>query len=119
MCYIHGHGTITQTNEMADGVERGGGVRDEAFAGESRVPVVDDFPSPTVSLEEEVAGVAGETTHGGVVVPTTETNREPVADGSKELSSDGTGVCENTISIFQRVLQLFVYGATSSPEAGR
>lgn len=57
---IHlGHGTIAQANEMADGVERGGGVRGEACAGESGVPMVVGIPGSTLSAEEALAAVAG------------------------------------------------------------
>ncbi len=42
------HGTTAQANEMADGVERDGGVRDETPSSESGVPVVDDFPNSVI-----------------------------------------------------------------------
>ena len=59
MWYIFGHGTIAQTNEMADGVERGGGIRDEASSGQGGVPVAVDIPGSALSPKEALGAVAG------------------------------------------------------------
>ena len=52
------HGTIAQADEMADGVERGGGVCDEEIARQGGVPVVVGFPGSTLSTQETVVGMA-------------------------------------------------------------
>lgn len=113
-----GHGTIAQANEMADGVERGGGVRTEEDTGEGGVPVAHHFPGPALPAQETLGEVAGQAASGGLAVPTAEADREPVAGGSEELPSLRVGVREDAIAILQRALQLFVYGAACAPEAG-
>ena len=79
MWYILGHGTIAQADEMADGVERGGGVHDEAFTSQSGMPVADDFPGAALPAQEAVVGMAGERPLGGLAVSTAKADREPVA----------------------------------------
>lgn len=86
ICYIPGHGTIAQADEMADGVERGGGVHDEAFASQSGMPVADDIPGSALSAQEAVVGMAGERPCGGLAVSTAEADWKPVAAGGQKLS---------------------------------
>jgi hypothetical protein len=74
MCYILGHGTIAQENEMADGVERHGGVCDKASAGESSMSVADDFPHSALSTQETVVGVAGKAACSRLALPAPQTS---------------------------------------------
>jgi len=75
------HGTIAQADEMADGMERGGGIRDEKTAGQSGMPMAEHFAGPALPNPETMAGLAGQTANGGLALSTTETNGEPVAFG--------------------------------------
>ncbi len=82
-----GHGTITQADEMANGVECDGGIRGEEVAGFGGVSVAVDLTGATVSAEETMAAMAREEAERGVAVSTTETNGESMACGGEGLSA--------------------------------
>lgn len=99
MCYIRSHGTTAQADEMADGVERGGGIRAEEDTGKGGMPVADDFPCSTLPTQETMGEVAGQAADGGLAVSTAQKDRKPMACGSEELPSLGIGLRENAISL--------------------
>ena len=81
--------TVTQENEMADGMERGGGICDQEAASEGGHAVVGDIAGSIVPFKEALVELARQEAIRRLALSQAQTNRIAMAAGIDAVSSGG------------------------------